>query len=82
MNVSSYQIPPKIAKISKALAEKRSSYRSKLKLNDIQEPINSAPEEVQLIIERVLEVEKDKLYQKAPRYINDDILHIIKEVIQ
>jgi len=78
----SYQIPPKIAKISRALAEKRSSYRSKLKLNDVQEPINSAPEEVQQIIQRVLEVEKNKLYQKTPRYINDDILNIIKEVIQ
>lgn len=78
----SYQIPPKIAKISRALAEKRSSYRSKLKLNDVQEPINSAPEEVQQIIQRVLEVEKNKLYQKTPRYINDDILNIIKEVVQ
>jgi hypothetical protein len=82
MTMYNYQIPPKIAKISRALAEKRSSYRSKLKLNDVQEPINTAPEEVQQIIQKVLEVEKDKLYQKTPRYINDDILNIIKEVIQ
>ncbi len=82
MNAYDYQIPPKIARISQVLAEKRSSYRAKLQLNDVQEPINSAPEEVQVIIQKVLEVEKDKLYQKNPRYINDDILKIIKETIQ
>lgn len=82
MNAYDCQIPPKIAKISQALAEKRSSYRAKLQLNDVQEPINTAPEEVQVIIQKVLEVEKDKLYQKNPRYINDDILKIIKETIQ
>jgi hypothetical protein len=82
MNAYDYPIPPKIATISKVLAEKRSSYHAKLQLNDVQEPINSAPEEVQAIIQKVLEVEKDKLYQKTPRYINDDILKIIKETIQ
>lgn len=51
-------------------------------MNDIQEPITSAPPEVRQIIERVLQAEKDKLYQKIPRYINDDILKIVKEVIQ
>jgi hypothetical protein len=28
-----------------------------------------------------LEIEKDKLYMRAPRHINDDILKIIKEEI-
>jgi hypothetical protein len=49
---------------------------------NIQEPILSAPEDVRKIIDRVLKLEKDKLYQRNPRNINDDILTIIKEVIQ
>jgi len=64
------------------LAEKRSSYKLNVDLSDVQEPIISAPEEVRQIIERVLQTEKDKLYMKPPRNINDDILKIIKEVIQ
>jgi hypothetical protein len=51
-------------------------------INDVQESINSAPPEIRRIIERVLQTEKDKLYMKAPRHINDDILKIIKEEIQ
>ena len=50
--------------------------------SNVQEPINSASLEVRQIIERVLQLEKEKLYQKSPRNINDDILRIIKEVIQ
>ncbi|MBE9115042.1 hypothetical protein IQ249_03930 [Lusitaniella coriacea LEGE 07157] len=48
----------------------------------VQEPITSAPTEVRLIIERVLKLEKEKLYQRTPRHINDDILAIIKETVQ
>lgn len=48
----------------------------------VQEPIISASSEVQEIIERVLKLEKEKLYQRSPRNINDDILKIVKEVIQ
>lgn len=51
-------------------------------MNDVQEPIMSAPPEVRQIIERVLQVEKDKLYMKNPRNINDDILKIVKEEVQ
>ncbi len=51
-------------------------------MNDIQEPIASAPPEVRKIIERVLQAEKDKLYMKIPRNINDDILKIVKEEVQ
>ena len=51
-------------------------------LNDVQEPIINAPPEVRQIIERVLQAEKDKLYMRMPRNINDDILKIVKEVIQ
>lgn len=51
-------------------------------LNDVQEPITSAPPEVRQIIERVLQAEKDKLHSKSPRNINDDILKIVKEAIQ
>lgn len=51
-------------------------------LNSVQEPITNAPPEVRRIIEQVLQLEKDKLYLKTPRNINDDILRIIKEVVQ
>ena len=48
----------------------------------VQEPIVTAPPEVRQIIEKVLQLEKDKLYLKAPRNINDDILKIVKEATQ
>lgn len=51
-------------------------------MNDVQEPITSAPQEVRQIIERVLQAEKDKLYMKIPRNINDDILKIVKEEVR
>ena len=48
----------------------------------IQEPIANAPPEVKQVIEQVLKLEKDKLYLKTPRNINDDILNVIKQVVQ
>ena len=50
-------------------------------LTSIQEPITNAPAEVKEIIEQVLQLEKDKLYLKTPRNINEDILNIIKKVV-
>lgn len=64
------------------LADKRSKYKTDAGLNDVQEPITSAPPEVRQIIEQVLQAEKDKLYMKIPRSINDDILRIIKDAVQ
>lgn len=51
-------------------------------IEDIQEPILNAPPEIRQIIQQVLAAEKDKLYMKNPRHINDDILRIIKESIR
>lgn len=51
-------------------------------INNIREPIVNAPPEVKEIIERVLKLEKEKLYLKNPRNINEDILKIIKEIVQ
>lgn len=51
-------------------------------LTSIQEPIANASTEVKQVIEQVLKLEKDKLYLKTPRNINDDILNIIKHVVQ
>jgi hypothetical protein len=51
-------------------------------IESIQEPINTAPEAVKIIMQKVLKLEKEKLYLKAPRNINDDILKIIKEAVQ
>ena len=64
------------------LSENHSPYQTKVGLSDIQEPITSAPPEVRQIIEQVLQAEKDKLYMKFPRNINDDILRIVKEAVQ
>jgi hypothetical protein len=65
------------------LAEKRSTYRSKTKpnLSELEEPITSASPAVKQIIERVLQLEKDRLYTRNARGINDDILKIIQEAI-
>lgn len=51
-------------------------------MDDVQEPITNAPPGVRKIIEQVLQVEKDKLYMRNPRNINDDILKIVKEEVQ
>ncbi|MEM8830104.1 MAG: hypothetical protein AAGE96_12205 [Cyanobacteria bacterium P01_G01_bin.19] len=51
-------------------------------LSSIQKPITTAPKEVKQIIEQVLKLEKDKLYLKTPRNINEDVLNIIKKVVQ
>ena len=50
--------------------------------NHVQQPIIDAPPEIREIIKQVLQLEKDKLYLKTPRNINEDILNIIKQVIQ
>ncbi|MBD1919664.1 hypothetical protein H6F77_00815 [Microcoleus sp. FACHB-831] len=55
---------------------------NELNMHYVQEPITSAPPEVRQIIERVKQAEKDKLYMKIPRYINDDILAIVKEAVR
>ena len=52
-----------------------------LATESIQEPITNATPEVKAIIERVLKLEKDKLYLKSPRNINEEVLQIIKNVI-
>lgn len=80
MAFSYSNIPPTVRPI--VVSEKRSSYNASIELGDVQEPIISAPPEVRQIIERVLQAEKDKLYMKVPRNINDDILKIIKEEVQ
>jgi hypothetical protein len=56
--------------------------QEKEKINKVQEPIIQASPEVREIIEKVLKLEKDKLYQKNLRHINDDILKIIKDVVR
>ena len=50
--------------------------------SSIQEPITNASPEVKQVIEEVLKIEKDKLYLKTPRNINEDVLNIIKQVVQ
>lgn len=51
------------------------------KIKYMQEPIDQASPEVQRIIRRVLEVERDKLYQEKPALISD-IVTIIKDEVQ
>jgi len=49
---------------------------------DWREPINSAPAHVKRIIQRVLALENQRLDEKVPRHINDDILSIVKEEVK
>lgn len=51
-------------------------------MHDVQEPINNAPPEVKQIIERVCQMEKNRLDKKSQGHINDDILNIVKEAVQ
>lgn len=51
-------------------------------VSQVQEPITTASSEIYQIIERVLALEKSKLSLRSPRNINDDIVQIIKEVVQ
>jgi hypothetical protein len=51
-------------------------------IDNVQEPIISAPPEVRQIIERVWQIEKSRLDRKTLSHINEDILKVIKEVIQ
>ncbi|MBH8572203.1 hypothetical protein I8752_03965 [Nostocaceae cyanobacterium CENA369] len=51
-------------------------------IDDVQEPINSAPPEVRQIIERVWQLEKSRLDKKSLGHINDDILAIVKEAVR
>lgn len=50
--------------------------------DDVQKPIHDAPSDIKRIIVKVLQAEKDKLYMKTPRYINDDLLKIFEEEIK
>ena len=51
-------------------------------MNDVQEPITNAQPEVRQIIERVWQLEKNRLDKKSLCHINDDILKIVKEAVQ
>ena len=51
-------------------------------LKQITAPITKAKPEIKAIVEKVLQLEKEKLSQKNLRHINDDIVQIIKENIQ
>jgi hypothetical protein len=45
-------------------------------------PLATATPEVRQIIERVLQLEKDRLDRKKNSPINDDILKIVKEIVR
>ena len=50
--------------------------------SDVQEPISTAAPEVRQIIERVCQLEKNRLDRKSQGHINDDVVKIIKEEVQ
>lgn len=50
--------------------------------NYLQTNLKQFSPEVQEVVTKVLQLEKKKLYQKAPRHINEEILKIIKDVVQ
>ncbi|MDH6057283.1 hypothetical protein [Umezakia ovalisporum] len=51
-------------------------------IEDVQEPITSAPPEVRQIIERVWKLEKSRLDKKINSHINEEILDIVKEEVR
>ena len=51
-------------------------------LDKINEPINLAKPEVRVIIEKILKLERERLYHSNLKHINDDIIKIIKHHIQ
>ncbi len=50
--------------------------------SQVQDPIHSAAPEVRQIIERVLDLEKDRLDRNDRGVIYTDIITIIKEAVQ
>ncbi len=56
--------------------------RSESNIEDVQEPITSAPPAVRQIIERVWKLEKGRLDKKSNSHINEEILDIVKEEVQ
>ncbi|MDH6060001.1 hypothetical protein NWP17_06045 [Chrysosporum bergii ANA360D] len=51
-------------------------------IEDVHEPISSAPHQVRRIIERVWKLEKNRLDKKTNSHINEEILEIVKEEVQ
>ncbi|MDV2995086.1 MAG: hypothetical protein N4J56_004740 [Chroococcidiopsis sp. SAG 2025] len=56
--------------------------RTESNMSDVQEPIVTAAPEIRQIIERVCQLEKNRLDRKSQGHINDDIVKIIKEEVQ
>lgn len=53
-----------------------------INIERINQPIQQAKPEVQKIIEQVLQLERERLYNNNLRHINDDIVKIIKQNIK
>lgn len=64
------------------MAQKIKQNSSNDSLAQVQEPITSAAPSVREIIDRVLELEKDRLDRNDRGLIHTDILNIIKEAVQ
>jgi len=47
---------------------------------DAFEPLKSGPDHIRRIIEKVLKLEQERLYQRQP-HLNDDVVRIIKEQV-
>ena len=58
-----------------------SNIDQKVNAPDPMAPFKEAPDEIKTIIKKVLNFEKERLYQKRVRF-NDEITKIIKEVIK
>jgi hypothetical protein len=56
-------------------------YSDNAKVADAFEPLKGGAEHIRRIIERVLTLEQERLYQKQP-HLNDDVLRIIKEEVK
>jgi len=52
------------------------------KLEDIMKVIQALDADVRMVLERVLEAERAKLYMKSPQGITQDIEAIVKEEVK
>lgn len=76
-----------MGRISRIFAAKKSGYQttstpSPSTHDSVLEPLRQASPEVQQVVKRVLQAEKDKLHLSSPRNIKEDIINIIREEVR
>ncbi|MBO9997727.1 MAG: hypothetical protein J7641_01765 [Cyanobacteria bacterium SID2] len=63
------------------LSESRAKYGAQKSLENVWEPIETAPPEVRKIVEDVLKIERRRISTQKTYGISNDILKVIKDAI-